>query len=49
MLAGEGIGSQGRGTGQPFTIHLEGRWTGERYALRGTWGGRLCDVEIARK
>ena len=49
VLTGNGIGSQGRGTGQPFDIRLDGRWTGDRYVLRGTWGGRLCDVAVARR
>ena len=48
VLAGNGIGSQGRGTGQPFEIRLDGRWTGDRYVLRGTWGGRLCDGSRSR-
>ena len=49
VLNGEGIGSQGRGLGQPFPILLEGRWTGDRYVLRGTWGGRVCDAQVASK
>jgi hypothetical protein len=49
VLAGNGLGNQGRGVGQPFEIRLDGRWTGDRYVLRGTWGGRLCDVAVVRK
>jgi len=49
VLAGNGIGNQGRGAGQPFEIKLDGRWTGDRYVLRGTWGGRLCDVTVVRR
>jgi hypothetical protein len=48
VLTGNGIGSQGGGTGQAFDIRLAGRWTGDRFALRGTWGGRDCKAEIAR-
>jgi len=49
VLTSNGIGNQSRGTGQPFEIRLVGRWTGDRYVLRGGWGGRTCDVEVARK
>jgi hypothetical protein len=49
VLTGNGLGNQGRGTGQPFDIRLDGRWTGDRYVLRGTWGGRLCDVTVVRR
>ncbi|HEY8266620.1 MAG TPA: hypothetical protein VIG03_08605, partial [Steroidobacteraceae bacterium] len=49
VMTGNGIGNQGRGTGHPFDIRLDGRWTGDRYVLRGTWGGRLCDVAVARR
>jgi hypothetical protein len=48
-MTGNGIGNQGRGTGQPFNIRLDGRWNGDRYVLRGTWGVRLCDVTVARR
>ncbi len=48
VLTGNGLGSQGGGWGLPFDIRFAGRWTGDRFALRGTWGGRDCKAEIAR-
>ena len=49
VLTGNGIGGQARGRGQPYEIRFTGRWTGDRFVLRGTWAGRNCKVEIARK
>jgi hypothetical protein len=49
LLTGNGIGSQGRGTGQPFEIRLDGRFTVDRYVLSGSWGGRNCQAEVARR
>jgi hypothetical protein len=48
VMTGNGLGSQGGGRGQPFDILFAGRWTGDRFVLRGTWGGRDCKAEIAR-
>jgi class 3 adenylate cyclase len=48
VMTGNGLGSQGAGTGQPFDIRFAGRWTGDRFVLRGTWGGRDCRAEIVR-
>lgn len=48
IMTGNGLGSQGGGRGQPFHIRFAGRWTGDRFVLRGTWAGRDCKAEIAR-
>jgi class 3 adenylate cyclase len=48
VLTGNGLGSRGGGWGQPFNIRFAGRWTGDRFVLRGTWAGRDCKAEIAR-
>lgn len=34
--------------GQPFEIRFDGRRTGDRFMLRGAFGGRTCEVEITR-
>ena len=49
VLTGTGIGNQSSGRGQPFEVRLSGRWTGDRFVLKGGWGGRICDVDIARR
>ena len=49
LLTGNGIGSQGRGTGLPFEIHLDGRLTVDRYVLSGQWGERTCQAEVVRR
>ena len=49
LLTGNGIGNQGRGTGQPFEIRLDGRLTVDRYVLSGAWGDRTCQAEVARR
>jgi hypothetical protein len=45
-----GIASPGvrRFTGQEFPVYLEGRFDGERFTLKGTYGRRSCSVVIAR-
>ncbi len=49
LLTGNGIGNQGRGTGQPFEIRLDGRLTVDRYVLSGGWGDRTCQAEVIRR
>jgi class 3 adenylate cyclase len=49
LLTGNGIGSQGRGTGQPFEIRLVGRLNVDRYVLSGGWGERSCQAEVTRR
>ncbi len=35
-------------TGQEYPVYLEGRFDGERFLLKGTYGRRPCSVTIAR-
>ena len=49
LLTGNGIGNQGRGTGQPFEIRLDGRLTVDRYVMSGEWGERTCQAEVTRR
>ena len=46
VLTGNGITANAQG--RKFDIRFDGRWTGDRFVLRGPFGGRTCDVEIAR-
>ena len=48
VLAGSGLGVN-VGFARQFDIRLSGRWTGDRYVLRGHWGDRTCSAEVARK
>lgn len=47
VMTGNGLGGQAGGRGQPYDIRFPGRWTGDRFVLRGTWGERNCEAEIA--
>ena len=49
VLTGAGIGNQAAGRGQHFEVRLAGRWTGDRFVLKGGWGGRVCDAEVVRR
>ena len=49
VLTGTAIGNQAFYYGKPFDNHFAGRWTNDRFVLNGSWGGRKCDVEVARK
>lgn len=49
VLTGTAIGNQAFNYGKPFDNHFAGRWTNDRFVLNGSWGGRKCDVEVARK
>ena len=35
-------------TGQQFPVFLEGRFDGERFLLKGTYGRRSCSAVMAR-
>jgi class 3 adenylate cyclase len=45
VMTGNGFSVQ---NGQPFEIRFDGRRTGDRFMLQGAFGGRTCEVEIAR-
>ena len=49
VLTGTAVGNQSFNYGKPFDNHFAGRWTTDRFVLHGSWGGRKCDVEVARK
>ena len=49
VLTGSAIGNQTFNYGKPFDIGFAGRWTTDRFVLRGSWGGRDCTAELARK
>jgi len=46
VMTGNGISMQP--LGRRFDIHFGGRWAGDRFLLQGAFGGRTCEVEIAR-
>ena len=48
VMIGNGIAGSSSYYGQRFEIRYGGRWTGDRFVLHGMFGGRTCDVEIAR-
>jgi len=48
VMTGSGISPQPTQYGKKFDIAYGGRWTGDRFELRGAWAGRTCEVEIAR-
>ena len=48
VMIGNGISPGQTSYGRRFDIRYEGRWTGDRFVLRGTFGARSCEVEIAR-
>lgn len=48
VMTGNGISPLSFARGRRFDIRFEGRWTGDRFVLRGPFGERTCDVEIAR-
>ncbi len=49
VLTGSAIGNQTFNYGKPFDLGFAGRWTTDRFVLRGSWGGRDCTAELARK
>ncbi|CAG0950181.1 adenylate cyclase [Burkholderiales bacterium] len=49
VMTGSAIGNQAFNYGKHFAIALAGRWTTDRFVLRGSWGGRNCEAEVARK
>lgn len=49
VMIGNGISPGQTSYGRRFDIRYEGRWTGDRFVLRGMFGARTCAVEIARQ
>mgnify|MGYP003464430422 CR=1 FL=1 len=49
LLAGSAVGNQAFNYGKPFDVAFTGRWTTDRFVLRGSWGGRDCTAELARR
>jgi len=47
VMIGNGI-ALGSYYGRRFDISYGGRWNGDRFVLHGMFGGRSCDIEIAR-
>jgi len=48
VMTGNGVSPLAAAYGRRYDIRFEGRWTGDRFVLNGPYGGRTCDVEIAR-
>lgn len=49
VMTGTGISPLSFAYGRPYDTHFDGRWTGDRFVLRGRYGERNCQVEVARK
>jgi class 3 adenylate cyclase len=48
VMTGNGVSPLPSAYGRRYDIRFEGRWTGDRFVLRGAFGARTCEVEIAR-
>ena len=48
VMTGNGISPGADSYGRQFDINFAGSWTGDRFMLRGMFGGRTCEVELAR-
>ena len=48
VMTGSGVSPLQFAYGKRFDIRFEGRWTGDRFVLRGPFGERSCEVDIAR-
>jgi len=48
VMTGNGVSPLPSAYGRRYEIRFEGRWTGDRFLLRGAFGARACEVEITR-